>query len=776
MIKCFFLWLLSLGLLAAICVSIFIFYLSSQLPSVTSLRDVQLQVPLRIFSKDGGLIAEFGEQRRVPVKIENIPPTLINAVLATEDHRFYEHAGVDFVGLSRAAYHVISEGTKSQGGSTITMQVARNFFLSRKKSYLRKINEILLAIKIESLLSKNEILELYLNQVFFGYRAYGVAAAAEVYYGKTLDELNLAEAAMIAGIPKAPSTINPLANPTAAKARRNHVLERMLSVGFITPSEYETAKQTSIETKYHGRAIEVSAPYVAEMVRQELAETLGNDVYTTGLQVYTTIDSHLQTLANQSLRQGIMAYDKRHGYRKPKKMLSTSAENWPKELSAIQTSGDLIPAAVTKVAHQSIDFILANGQTGTINWDGLSWAKPALSNGRFGHPPKTAAQVASQGQVIYITQQEDGAWQLDQMPEVEGAFVALNPNDGAVLALTGGFDFNRSKFNRVTQAELQPGSNFKPFVYTAALDKGFTTASIINDAPVVLPDTSQEKLWRPQNENRQFNGPTRFREGLVRSRNLVSIRVLQTIGIPYTIDYLKRFGFDTKKIPQGPSLALGTANLTPLAVAQGYSVFANGGFRVKPFFIDRIENVNGDVIFKEAPSIACDFCPPPQAPRVIEAQTIYIIDDMLKDVIQRGTGRGAKRLGRQDIAGKTGTTNNHMDAWFSGYNRDIVATVWVGFDSPQSLNEYAANVALPIWTNFMEIALKDLPERHLAEPPGIITVRIDAETGLLARPEQIQSIFEIFREDNMPMQYAPNQTYNPYANDITRDNRPEQLF
>ncbi len=737
-------------------------YLESTLPSVSMLKDMKLQVPLRIYSEDGKLIGEFGEERRTPLSLQKIPKNLINAVLATEDRRFYEHPGVDFRGLIRASVILLTNSSIKQGGSTITMQVARNFFLTRKKTFTRKLCEILLALKIEKDLSKDEILELYLNKIYFGKRAYGIAAAAEVYYGTTVDKLTLDQIAMLAGLPQAPSNINPLHDPEAAFKRRKHVLERMLSYDFITEAEYETAVNTPLPTKYHGLSVEVEAPYVAEMVRQDLFSRYGDTIYTLGYEVTTTIDSQQQLAANLALKRALLEYDQRHGYRKAKIHFKLSRQktneeellNWINELKEIPSYGDLLPGIVMRVEETKISVLLQDGKYIDIPWAGLSWARPQLKNYRLGSVPKKPSDIVTVGDVIYAEQMENQTWKMVQIPEASGAFVALNPDTGSILALVGGFDYNQSSFNRVTQAERQPGSSFKTFVYAAALNEGYTLASVINDSPVVYTDPVTGVTWRPENSTKKFYGPTRLRVSIMRSQNMVIIRLLQAIGIQKFIDFSEKFGFRPEKLPPYLSLALGVAEFTPLEMAAGYCVFANGGNRIKPNLIKTIKDYQGHLIYE---------APPPTATPAIDPQLAFLMTSALKDVIQSGIGTGhrAKSLGRKDLAGKTGTTNDWMDAWYSGYNRDVVATAWVGFDEPRTLKEYGAMAALPMWMYFMEAVLKDKPEHSLAPPPGIVSMKIDPATGLLAGDDQTNAIYEFFREDNLPKQTATSTDDTP---------------
>lgn len=782
--------IVDLAIICAIACALLIVHLESELPDVSGLKDVRMQVPLRVYTADNKLIAEYGEKRRIPVPYEQIPPQLVNAVLATEDQRFFEHQGVDFLGLGRAGLKLALTGTKSQGGSTITMQVARNFFLSPKKTYTRKFKEILLAMKIEKALTKQQILDLYLNKIYFGNRAYGVAAAAQVYYGKSLDQLTLPEMAMIAGLPKAPSMLNPITNPTAALDRRNHVLGRMYEHGYIKQAEYQEAIKAPISTYYHGLPIDNDAPFVAEMVRNALVNQFGAEkAYTDGLNVYTTINSADQEQANAALRKNLLAYDHRHGYRGPIKQLGAlpaDLSTWQVILKGIPSVNGLYPAAITEVGDQSATAILVDGTSITIPWDGLSWARRRVGDQYLGARPKQASDVVHVGDVVRVEKASDGTYSLEQVPAAEASLVALNPNDGAILALAGGFDFYSSTYNRVTQAKRQPGSSFKPFIYAAALAKGYTLATIINDAPIVIsmPDGTQ---WRPQNTNKKFYGPTRLRIALIKSRNLVSIRLLQLIGISYTVNYLQNFGFDPKAIPRGPSMALGTATVSPLEMATAYAVFANGGYHVMPYFIDHIIDSEGHSIYQAQPKIACESCllsnDPTQwtdpdvdtsqgagmnpiniAPETLNPQVAYMMTSAMKDVVQFGTAAQARSLGRQDLAGKTGTTNDTKDAWFAGFNSDIVTVAWIGFDQPRSLYEYGAQAALPMWMDFMQQALAGKPEHTMPQPPGLVTVKIDPNSGKLSPPWAKNSTFEVFRESDMQQHSAPNNNWvNPDA-------------
>ncbi|HAT1824899.1 penicillin-binding protein 1A [Legionella pneumophila] len=783
------LWaLMSLFFLLIVAGSLLYLYLESQLPNVDSLKTVQLQVPLQIFSKEGLLIQEYGEKKRIPVTYDEIPPTLIHALIATEDQRFFEHPGVDVMGLGRAAVSMLKTGTKSQGGSTITMQVARNFFLSRKKTFLRKFNEIMLAIKIDRELSKEKILELYLNRVYLGNRAYGVGAAAMVYFGKSLKDLNLAELAMIAGLPQAPSTQNPIANPLAAKKRRDHVLERLLEEHYINEEQYQNAVNQPITAKYHGTNIKVKAPYVAEMIRQSLYDNFGPEAYTKGYKVYTTIDGKLQNTANEVVEKNLIAYDHRHGYRGPIANIGEKDSQSPKirqkYLRQYPELNSLVPAVVTEVREKEATAALQNGQIIIIPWEGMSWARPALKRGGWvGKSPTKAQQVVAAGDIIYVHPTEK-SWQLAQIPEAESAMVAMNPKNGAIEVLVGGFNFSKSKFNRATQSSRQPGSSFKPFVYAAALNNGYNLATLINDAPIVVDDPSQPNLWRPHNVNLKFNGPTRLKQALVQSKNLVSIRILDDIGIDYTIDFLTRFGFNKKSLPRALSLALGSLSISPMDLTTAYAVFANGGYKVEPYLIDHITDADGKILLQAKPSVVCDPCDKDKvdastlAPRVISEDIAFLMNTALRDVIQHGTGRAARVLNRQDIAGKTGTTNDQVDAWFAGFNPNLVVTTWIGFDNPKSLHEYAANLALPLWIDFMKVALKDKPETELKQPENVIAVRIDPVSGLLAKPNQVNGIIEYFRQNEVPSEEDQSPVYNAHNDQQEEELAPveESLF
>lgn len=901
-------------------------YLNPKLPTIDVLKEARMQQPLRVYSSDSKLLAEFGEKRRIPVAIDQVPLRVRQAFLAAEDDRFEEHPGVDYQGLIRAGINQVLKGDRSQGGSTITMQVARNFFLTPEKTYIRKLNEIFLALKIERELTKDKILELYLNKIYLGKRAYGVAAAAQVYYGKQLEELSMAQSAMIAGLPKAPSNFNPIANPGRALQRRNYVLGRMLELEYIDSDEFTIAVAEPITAGAHDVSVEVEASYMAEMVRAELVARYGEDAYVSGMRVHTTIDSRLQETANKAIRDGLLDYSERHGYRGPVKVTTlgegierivldpeqvdeedppagtviddqTIVSDQPVEMVEPQNLtgthhmpqvevdqliavtgrfGQIRPGFVLEIferespekqdqekakehsTNEVAKIYFGAGEYGELTFDGVMWAKGYISVNAVGDAPRSMRDVLELGDLIWLRplaaqDQQSPAdesageppvpepmpvrWQLTQIPEVEGALVSLDPQTGAIISLVGGFDFYKSKFNRAVQARRQPGSGFKPFVYAAALENGLTAASIINDAPVVFDDPSLEGKWRPENYSGKFFGPTRLREGIVKSRNLVSIRLLISLGIGTARNYAKRFGFDDEALPRDLSLALGSGTLSPLRLVSGFSVFANGGYRIEPYFIDRIESDAGLVLWYADYELACLQClvdsldaanlrdnfivewplldnepgiestpdelmtlepadeapvvdemsneneslfdvdtlqnemlandndgesieqdlPAPkrvlrQAPRIMDARVNYIMNSILRDVVLRGTGRRAMTLGRNDIGGKTGTSNDEHDAWFNGFNHKFAASVWVGFDADQPLGagEAGSRAALPLWIDYMREALKELPEKLPEQPEGLVTMRIDGKTGLLATAATEESIFEIFRVDNVP--------------------------
>ncbi len=782
-------------------------YLSPNLPDVETLRDVKLQTPMRVYTRDGQLIGQFGEQKRSPLPFDEIPPQFVEALLAAEDDHFFQHRGIDFMGLLRAVSELVLTGEKGSGGSTLTMQVARNYFLTLERTFMRKFNEILLAIEIERALQKEEIFELYFNRVFLGHRAYGFQAAAQVYYGKGINELTLAQHAMLAGIPKAPSRNNPISGPTAGRERRNWILGRMYNLGYIDAAAYQEARAAPVSASHHGERIAFSAHYAAEMARQEMLDRYGMGAYTNGYHVYTTIDSRLQQVARRAVIDGLMTYDQRHGYRGPERRLPTNAsdaaqlsETWRKALRETAVIADLQPAIVTAVDEEAnlVRLLLRDGASGELLFaNGVEQARPYRTENYTGPAPANVAEVFAPGDMIRVQRDADGAWQLSQVPAAQAALVSLDPNNGAILSVVGGMGFELSKFNRATQAQRQPGSNFKPFVYSAALDAGLTAATIINDAPVVMQDSSLEDIWRPENDSGEFYGPTRLRWALTKSRNLVSIRVLQQIGVRRLIDYVAALGFDTSKFTPDLSLALGTLSMTPLEVATAYAILANGGYRVEPYLIQRIDDVDGQTLYEARPPTVCAQCADeggaqqaelsmeeilagastqrlPPAPRVMEERVNFIMDSILRDVITRGTGRKALVLERGDIAGKTGTTNGPMDAWFSGYNRHVVTSTWVGFDNytPLGRREFGGTAALPIWIDFMREALADSPQQERPLPEGIVNVRIDPVTGLLAPAGQRDAIFEYFREEYVPRQGVeedPHKAGNLGTDDLIQD-------
>jgi penicillin-binding protein 1A len=796
-------WLVALASAGTTLVGAGVFlYLSPNLPSVDVLRDVQLQTPLRVYTSDGELIGEFGEMRRTPVKLAELPPLFIKAVLAAEDDSFYQHHGVDVKSLMRAASQLLASGHIQTGGSTITMQVAKNYFLTQERTFSRKFHEILLALQIERELGKDEILELYVNKIFLGNRAYGVEAAAQVYYGKSIDELSLSQWAMIAGLPKAPSANNPIARPERAVQRRNWILGRMLSLRYIDRMQYDAAIAEPLAASYHGSVLGLEANHAAEMARQEMLQRFGLKAYTDGYVAYTTLDSKLQRTANRAVIEGLLAYDQRHGYRGPELRLKPLVDNdktlWLRKLQTLGSIGGLQAAAVESVDTRAFTALLANGQTATIEWsNGLSEMRRYVDEDHRGPAPQTAADVVAVGDIVRLRRNAKGQWELRQIPKLESALVCLNADDGAILSLVGGFNFRNSKFNRAIQAERQPGSGFKPFIYTAALEHGFTPATIINDAPIVFQDEAMENAWRPVNDTGKFYGPTPLRTALFKSRNVVSIRVLQQIGVETAVNYVERFGFDKAKIPRNLSIALGSLSVTPMQMVRGFAVFANGGYRIEPYVLQRVLDRNGEVIYQANPATACPTCAnaegmiatsadstentdaatsaepvaqpandasllspgtPTMAPQVLDKRYAFIMDTMLHDVVSRGTAEAAAGLGRGDLAGKTGTTSGPVDTWFTGYAGGIVTTAWAGFDQNKLMGrkEYGATIALPIWMEFMRTALAGRPERHMKQPEGVVSLRIDPYTGQQARADQPDAIFEYFTEDNLPGQEGPD--------------------
>jgi len=756
-------------------------YLEPDLPDVAALRDVRLQVPLRIYSRDGRLMGQFGEQRRIPLSIEAIPQPLIQAVLAAEDDGFYEHYGVDVFGLMRALIRNALSGRKGEGGSTITMQLTRGVFLSPEKSARRKLLEIFLALRIEQQFTKDEILALYLNKSFLGQRAYGVGAAAEVYFGKTVDRLTIPEMALIAGTFRLPSRDNPVANPELARQRRSYVLRRMHEKNFISQVDYDAALATVVESKLHDPTIELEAPYVAEMVRVDLLNRIGPAAFTDGYIAITTVDSRLQRAAVQASRAGLIEYDQRHGYRGPIARLVLAQDgkekDWEQALDDYPARGGLEPAMIIAVDNQNATAYGRQHGRVSLGLSTMRWARPALADGTVGKQVEKPSDVVQVGDVVYIAQDVAGAWHLLQNPVAQSAFVAMDPSDGAISALVGGFDYNASNFNRAWQAKRQPGSSLKPLLYSAALEHGYTPATLINDAPIEIDDPWSEGRVRPQNNSRTSMGPVRMREAMYRSLNQVSYRIIQAIGPAYAAEHMQRFGLTTEETPHIPSLAVGANQLSPLRMAGAYSVFANGGYLIEPYFLDRIEDPNGTTIYSATPKYACADCArnttsaadesdphagssavtaaasnTTAAPRAITPQNAYIMTDMMMDVIKRGTATGALVLKRSDIAGKTGTTQDGRDTWFCGFNADLVGVAWVGFDQERSLGpgEQGGRTALPIWIKFMAEALNGRPEHRLPMPSGLETRLISSVTGKLARPGSPNSVFEIFMAEHLP--------------------------
>ncbi len=745
-------------------------YLAPSLPTAETMHNIELAVPLRVYTQGGELVSQIGEQRRIPVRFEDIPPLVREAVLAAEDDRFFEHSGVDWMGLSRAMFKVATSGRAVQGGSTITQQAARQLFLNLNKTLRRKLAELFVTWRMERDFTKQQILATYLNVIFFGQRSYGIAAAAETYYGKKLDELSVAQAATLAGVIQLP-TRNPMTNPRATEGRRSYVLGRMLKLGYIDKATAEAAAKEPVASRGFAPLTDVEAAYVAELARQEIVSRFGQSAINSGYKVFTTLDGHMQTAANNALRLGLIEYDRRYGYRGRLGNVELSSvpamEELEDRLERFRPVNILQPAVVTEVADTSVQVYIREQGAARINWDGLSWARKPAGKG-VGPAVHNAAEIVKRGDVVYVITGEKGNLQLAQLPQAQSALVALNPNSGAILAMVGGFDFYNNAFNRVTQAHRQPGSGFKPFLYSAALENGFTPASVILNQPIVLDDNSDaEEKWRPGNSGGEFGGPTRLREALVRSLNLVSIRILQTIGVDTTINYATKFGFDPQSLPRNLTLALGTQAATPLQMATGYTVFANGGFKVDPYLIARIEDESGKVVFEPQPKLACPTCEATdgagsasvpadrRAPRVITAQNAWLMSDIMHDVATHGTGRRTQELGRDDLAGKTGTTDKPVrDNWFNGFNSTLVATVWVGYDDERSLgeSEEGASTAVPIWNLFMREALRGTPSARMQRPDGLIDLRVSAVTGAPADPGDPDAITEIFIADHLPGQ------------------------
>jgi penicillin-binding protein 1A len=832
-----FAWFLLTGVSVAIIIaSAFYLYLRPSLPPVHQLLDVKLQTPLRVYSADNRLIAEFGEKRRAPITIEQIPTIQLQAFLAAEDARFHDHFGVDIKGLTRAAIELVSTGSIQSGGSTITMQVAKNYFLSRDRTFIRKFNEILLALQIERELDKDKILELYLNKIYLGNRAYGIAAAAQVYYDKPVNELTLAQMAMLAGLPKAPSAYNPLANPERALIRRNWILGRMRDLGYITQEDWSEATKAPLTATYNMREAEVDADYVAEMARTEMVRRFGEAAYNDGYSVTLTVDGTKQQAATEALRTGLENYDRRHGFRGPIgqfDIAGMSAADLSNQLLNYPRVESLIPAVVTAVNDDEGEARVHTRHLGPgkMNFNTMIWAKRYRTENLTGPTPEKPSDVVSIGDVVYVkvvqlpqVQEQDNETDsseqqlelqvaLSQAPRVEGAVISLSAKTGAIEALAGGYSFSQSKYNRATQANRQPGSTFKPFLYLSALESGRTPATIYNDAPIVFEDSELEGAWRPQNSSGQFYGPTTLREGLYRSRNLVSIRLLRDLGIRQTLNYLDQLKIPTANMPANLSLSLGAGQLTPMELARGFAVIANGGYDVEPYLIKTIQEPDGTVVYEAPETVLCDsdceqqltdnasegpltesnsdtpetdgILLPASAQqsaekrvmkRLADERSVYIMHTILQDVVRRGTGRRALALNRKDLAGKTGTTNEQKDTWFAGFNHDVATTVWVGFDQPAPLGrrEFGASTALPIWVDYMKTAMQGAPESTMARPNGIVNIRINPRTGERARPGE-DGTFEIFKEEDAPAPLSQDTNGNGSgANDS--ESLPGQIF
>jgi penicillin-binding protein 1A len=815
------------------------YYVQPSLQSAEAIRDIPLQVPMRIFSRDGYLISEIGSRRRIPVTYDEIPEHVVLAFVAAEDRRFFEHPGIDYRGVLRAVVRLIRTGNASGGGgSTLTQQLARDYFLNLDQTVARKLSEAFLAYKIEQEFTKEQIMALFLNKMFFGQRAYGVAAAAQVFFNKSLSEINEAEAATLAGVLPAPSVYNPVSGPDAAAVRRAYVLRRMRALDFIDEDTFETSMAFPLESRLHGAAIELNAPYVAEMVRTEMLKRYGENIYTAGYKVQTSLDSRLQKAANYSLRNGLLAFTRRRGYRGPHAQLELSEDmlllpidEWPAEILAPldqYAPGGLSLALVTAVTESNeASIVFANGFDATLPWAGIRWANAFIDRENFGPAPETAAEVVRVGDVIYVMPTASGSWALAQIPQAQSAVISIDPYDGAISALTGGFDYTVSKFNRARQAYRQPGSAFKPFIYSAALEHGNTAATVVLDAPVVISSSELEAIWRPINYSGRFYGPTRMREALVRSMNLVSVRLLLfETGIGNAVRHIAKFGFSDATLIRNGSLALGGGDASPLDMAQGYAMLANGGHAVKPYVIDSIFGPNDETLYRATPAIVCDECVPDEtkrplrddtqftdggpfdqealleqmadvvttyrpnatdapelfeginiAPQAITPQNAFLVQDMMRDVVRRGTGVRARReLGRTDLSGKTGTSNDRRDAWFGGFNADLAAVVWVGYDDslPLGPREEGSRTALPIWIEFARIALRGVPEHQMPMPEGIVSVKIDRETGCPARAGQVNTTFEVFREGHVPDCERFEEVTDPFNDAAGIDPEPEE--
>lgn len=811
------------------------FYVKPDLPNIETLRDVQMQIPMQVFTADGKLISQFGEQRRTPLTLDEIPQQMVDAVLATEDSRFYEHRGIDPIGVMRAASVLLTTGEIREGASTITMQLARNFFLSRDRVWMRKVKEAFIALHIEQLLSKDEILELYLNKLALGHRAFGVGAAAEVYYGRSLSELNLAQIATIAGLPKGPSILNPISNPQASVQRRRVVLLRMLDEELITQEAFAAAEAAPVTARLHGATIEAPAPYLAEMVRHEMVERYGlEEAYTSGFRVFTTVHSKHQKVAEKAVRDNLHAYDERHGYRGPVNRLwgelavhreeesddekavnlvaadsgaipeargdtRWSAEEIEAYLQRQPVYADLRPAVVLDVADQSARLMVRGHDEYELPWSGMDWARPFIDNERQGPAPDTASDILTAGDHIWVREIEPGEFKLAQIPGPSSAFVAMNPQNGALAAVVGGYSFSMSQYNRALQAKRQVGSTIKPFIYGAALEQDYTLATIMNDAPITQWNPGSGSAWRPRNSPEVYDGPIRLRKALARSKNVVSVRLIRAVGVDRTAEYMERFGFQAQDIPRNESLSLGSASFTPLEMTRAFSVFANGGRLVEPYFIARIEDRDGREIFVANPAVTCADCELrerfdswwehelPEAPRVIPEQTAFLITEGLNSTIWgggswpnqtgwNGTGWRAQSLRNRNLSGKTGTTNDVRDTWFIGYSSGLVAATWVGFDNldnalgRSSLNsnlgrdrqpivgsEAGATTALPAWIDFMEVALEDFPSSPFELPDNMVSVRIDEATGKLSNQSGYTSRFEYFISGTEPTEFVDEE-------------------
>jgi penicillin-binding protein 1A len=826
----------SIGTLAAVTGVIgAYYYVQPSLPAAETIRDISLEVPLRIYSRDGYLISEIGERRRIPISYEQVPEHVVNAFVAAEDQRFFVHPGIDYRGILRAFAQLIMTGDISSGGSTLTQQLARDYFLTREQKFARKLREAFLAYKIEQEFTKEQIMALFLNKMFFGQRAHGVAAASKVFFNKSLGDINIAEAATLAGVLPAPSRYNPVSSAINAESRRGYVLGRMNDLGYIDDAGYAEAMAFPLESRLHGAAIELSAPNIAEMVRSEMLNRYGEATYTAGYQVVTSLDSRMQRAANYALRNGLLEFTRRRGYRGPHAQVSLTDEilllpidEWPAEITQPldqYAPGGLSLALVTALSElNEASLLFKDGTAATLPWAGISWAKPFIDRETSGPAPETINDVLAVGDVVYVMPTANDSWALAQVPEAQSAVVSIDPYDGAVIALTGGFDYTLSKFNRARQAYRQPGSSFKPFIYSAALEHGNTAATVILDAPVVISSSELEAIWRPLNYSGRFYGPTRMREALYRSMNLVSVRLLLfETGIGNAVRHLAKFGFSDATLIRNGSLALGGGQASPLDMAQGYAVLANGGHAVEPYMIDAIFGPAGETLYRAEPAIVCDECLPAEpdpldivvpvdveapdqealleqmadvvesyrpdatvapelfegiqlAPQVITPQNAFLVQDMMRDVIRRGTGRRAMVLGRSDLSGKTGTSNDRRDAWFGGFNGDLATIVWVGYDDdlPLGPGEEGSRTALPIWIEFARQAFRNVPEHQMPMPEGIVSVRINSKTGCPARAGQANAIFEVFREGHVPDCEQVEDIADPFNNAAGIDPEPEE--